>query len=101
MGWFCAAAPQQLKLCPGVTEVAGIVFPANSLFQGLQIRVYNDLGGPERGLPLLADFGGLGFEEASGMEMTSSDETPLPLQESINSSPQSNPPTAPPRPRPL
>lgn len=45
-GRFCAVAPQQLRLCPGVTEVTGIVFPANSSFQGLQIRVYNDLGGP-------------------------------------------------------
>ena len=45
--------PRQLRLCPRVTEVAGIVFPANSLFQGLQIRVYNDLGGLAQGLPLL------------------------------------------------
>ncbi len=45
--------PRQLRLCPRVTEVAGIVFPANSLFQGLQIRVYNDLGGLAQGLLLL------------------------------------------------
>lgn len=47
------ADPRQLRLCPRVTEVAGIVFPANSLFQGLQIRVYNDLGDLARGLPPL------------------------------------------------
>ena len=46
--------PRQLRLCPHVTEVAGIVFPANSLIQGLQIRVYNDLGGLGQGLLLLS-----------------------------------------------
>lgn len=50
MGWFRDVDPQQLSLCPRVTEVAGIVFPSNSLFQRLQITVYNDLGGPSRGI---------------------------------------------------
>ena len=55
MGWFRDVDPRQLRLCPRVTEVAGIVFPANSFFQGPQIRVYNDLGGLAQGLLPLPD----------------------------------------------
>lgn len=95
MGWFRTVDPQQLRLCPRVTEVAGIVFPANSLFQGLQIRVYNDLGGPARGLPPLPDTACVCWwvqaeKERRWREMTSQDETSSLL---LNNTNQLSPPS--------